>query len=338
MILKSDTLAETTDTLKGIAISAVLINHYLNINVSGNQSGFANQWIYLFFVISGYGLSHSLKKRFSAGISLTLLMQYYFSRFIRIFPLLWVAFFLTLWITNRNLSYWNLTGIHGSGFFWFIPAIVHCYLVAPLVHMAMRKHRMSFLLLPILVFVVINVLFKIPNINDEILDFFSFTHARLRGIYYPHVLFFVFGFYIHKALQKKIRSNITPTSIGAHSVFYLMLMGILIFMIIAKHYIFVLPEKLLPLATLPLLAYFALNYNIKNRIFAFLGSISYSIYLFHMSFYLLLSNLGKFPVNSLSELIVCLILFPIFLYICTYTEKLGQLVCIKFQQHTRVQK
>ena len=33
---------EPTNTLKGIAIIAVLINHYLNMNVSTDSSGFAN--------------------------------------------------------------------------------------------------------------------------------------------------------------------------------------------------------------------------------------------------------------------------------------------------------
>lgn len=105
MVVKSDTLTETTDTLKGVGISAVLINHYLNHNVSGDMKGFAAQWIFLFFVISGYGLSHSLEKRFSTGITLKFLILYYFSRFVRIFPLLWVAFFFNLWVTKQSLSY-----------------------------------------------------------------------------------------------------------------------------------------------------------------------------------------------------------------------------------------
>lgn len=89
----------------------------------------------------------------------------------------------------------------------------------------MRKDRSSFLLLPILVFVVINAFFRILNINDAILDFFTFTHANLGGIYFLHIFFFVFGFYIHRALQQNIRSNIIPTSLWMHYGFYLMLSG-----------------------------------------------------------------------------------------------------------------
>ena len=87
---------ESTNTLKGIAITAVLINHYLNRNLSGDYFGFATQWLSLFFMLSGYGIYLSLEKFSIENGKLTIknILSFYFLRIVRIFPLFIMAYIL----------------------------------------------------------------------------------------------------------------------------------------------------------------------------------------------------------------------------------------------------
>ena len=78
---------KTTNTLKGIAITSVLINHYLNNYVQGDSSGFANLWISVFFILSGYGLFHSFSQHKIESFTKKNLKTFYINRFLRIFPL-----------------------------------------------------------------------------------------------------------------------------------------------------------------------------------------------------------------------------------------------------------
>lgn len=83
---------EITVYLKGFAIASVLINHYVNAYLSDNLLGYANGIISLFFVSSGYGAAHSLKKY--DKINLPAVLDYYARRALRIYPLFWVSLLL----------------------------------------------------------------------------------------------------------------------------------------------------------------------------------------------------------------------------------------------------
>jgi peptidoglycan/LPS O-acetylase OafA/YrhL len=79
---------KATETLKGLAIITVLINHYLNDNFSNNYGGFANTTISIFFLLSGYGIYSTLNKRFADNkFSWQALGSFYYDRLIRVFPL-----------------------------------------------------------------------------------------------------------------------------------------------------------------------------------------------------------------------------------------------------------
>ena len=63
-----DTLS-VTNTLRGIGILVVLVNHYLTLNITGDNRGFAQLWIAVFFIVSGYGINYSLSRSsFKDGI------------------------------------------------------------------------------------------------------------------------------------------------------------------------------------------------------------------------------------------------------------------------------
>jgi peptidoglycan/LPS O-acetylase OafA/YrhL len=71
-------------------------------------------------------------------------------------------------------------------------------------------------------------------------------------------------------------------------------------------------------------------YLISNRItvhiFQRIGSISYSIYLFHKIFFLLVNKFSGYGKNSLVELCLILLFFPVFVYACSKLEFCGNYV------------
>jgi peptidoglycan/LPS O-acetylase OafA/YrhL len=71
------------------------------------------------------------------------------------------------------------------------------------------------------------------------------------------------------------------------------------------------------------LCIYSLVFSIENQLVGFLGRISYPIYLFHMSYYILLSKYGWFPKNSIQQFIMFLLLFPFFVFFCSHLDRFG---------------
>ncbi len=67
-----------TAYFRGFAIASIMINHYLNVYVKGDFSGFGNATITIFFILSGYGIYFSLERRFDD--------QTYSAPFPKLFP------------------------------------------------------------------------------------------------------------------------------------------------------------------------------------------------------------------------------------------------------------
>jgi peptidoglycan/LPS O-acetylase OafA/YrhL len=171
---------ETTNTLKGIAISAVLINHYLNLNISGDSTGFANAWIAIFFFLSGYGLFHSLTRHNLYNAREWFL--FYYQRIVRVFPLLWIAWFIDLIVRRGNISLWTPTGIHASGHYWFIPALLQCYLVSPVIYLAIKKRPIISLFTLLGILISVNYFLLGHQAPAFITKIAKFIHANWRGI------------------------------------------------------------------------------------------------------------------------------------------------------------
>ena len=123
--MKEDTLRQTTNYIKGIAILAVLINHYLNKYTSINSMDYASSILCFFFILGGYGLFYSLEKRFKNSekdYSFKKIGSFYLDRFLRIIPLYILAIILI-----SLLSLFEDPKIIFP-IYWFINAILICYL------------------------------------------------------------------------------------------------------------------------------------------------------------------------------------------------------------------
>ena len=199
------TTFEVTESIKGIAIIAVLLNHLINLHVASDFVGFANGIISVFFVFSGYGIYASLQK---SGVSLDdigikFLVHYYIIKIFRIFPLYCIAVYIESTYFNMDVSILTYAGIKSPGHYWFINAILHCYLIAPFAYILVAKNRL------ITTLIVISLLLVIINFatfyalhteggGKDINDPFNLVY---RGIVFSHVYVFIFGMLIAKALS-----------------------------------------------------------------------------------------------------------------------------------------
>ena len=319
---------DTTDTLKGVAISAVLMNHYMNLNISADWSGFAYQWVSVFFLLSGYGLFYSFEKRFHETITVKKLFTYYYGRLVRIFPLLWIAWFIQFIISRGDISYWIPLGINASGHYWFIPALLQCYLLSPLLYWSMKKNVTLTATLILIVFIVTNILFIGGYVPHIFMRLAKITNSKWMEMYFFHIIIFTGGLLIPTFLSAKKPADTVAKQEFHSASFWVFTLFIIAVFALLKYFSQISPFFrrelfILPLIMIIMLSGYALRYSIHNSLFKLLGRMSYSLYLFHMSYYLLVSNLGGFPENSLTELLVVAVLFPVFIFLCRHIEQYG---------------
>jgi len=317
---------DTTNTLKGIAISMVLTNHYLNLNMSGDFGGFADSFIHIFFILSGYGLHHSLYRRFSKQNNiLKSLLIFYYERIVRIFPLLWIALFVEKMIRGGTISPWTLIGVYGPGHYWFIPALLHCYFLSPLIYFSFRKKTAVPAAVFILIVVLLNLLIRGGHVPAKVIIILYYNIFFWKEIIFLDVAFFIIGFLVPFYIKSEDREY---NPIFNEILFWIFLILILSFTIVLKILSNIDPSfeiyfRYAPLPFAALLCIYGIHISIYNSFFRFLGKMSYSLYLFHISLYLLINRIGKFHRNSIEELTYLIVVFPLFLYICTKLEKLG---------------
>lgn len=329
---------QTTSTLKGIAISGVLVNHYLNLFVSGVSNGYANIGISIFFMLSGYGIFHSLDKYYIANpnkIFSNQLLLFYAHRIVRIFPLLWLAWLIEIFLRKGNLSFWIPSGVHAEHHYWFIPALLHCYFLAPFIYWGIKKNSMVFVIALLCGFALINSIIFYEVTPMMIKKIGRFAFPRWRGIYTLYILVFSAGCLIPYFADGK-REERNAGKRFRNILFWCFTFSIVSLVIISRRYgqndfpikiVF----DLLHFVFIAMLCVFSLVFSVRNKFFALLGRRSYSLFLFHMSFFLLLGKMGGFQPNAFEVFIWFLAGFPVFLFICNYLEKGGNYLNRKFK-------
>lgn len=317
---------DSTNTLKGIAIIAVLINHYLNINVSGNFVGFANVWLVIFFMLSGYGNEHSLSRIFKyQDEPLTCALIFYYQRIIRIFPLFWLAYILECLLFKKQISILTLLGYHASGHFWFVPALLQCYLIAPLVHILINKNRTASLILIIAVFVLSNMYLRSTIAPDSLLPVLKDMHVYWRNVYFLYIFIFSLSMLVPKAISQWHEISSREKAVY----FYLLATLVMAFMIFVKYrpvhpYLFnISTQTLVPMLVIIVAAIYLICNRISIPFVKWIGSISYSIYLFHLILYFSINKYFRLGKDSLAELCLVFMFFPLFLYGCSKLEQLS---------------
>lgn len=298
---------ETTNLLKSFAILAVCGNHFIIEFISREYGGYANGFIAIFFVLSGYGIFLSLEK--SKNISFSCLTAIFFQkRMLRIYPLFWFWCILH-GFSNGFLGFFALDFIHPKSP-WFIPAIVQCYILSiPLYYFSKcLKIATQF------VFIIIVLLFT---------NYFLFNegYSPIRAIGYRDMFFLhIFQFYLGFILaQIKIRPKIFQQNYS--HIFFICIFLFFVHETTSHNFIEfqgrnVFFPILFSISTVLLcFSFFQSNLKFNTRIFSFIGTYTYSIYLFHGVSFNILSKLDIIQKHNteLTGILIWILTFPLFI-------------------------
>ena len=319
---------DSINTLRGIAISAVVVNHYLNRNVSGDYFGFATHWISLFFIVSGYCIYTSLEKLLIVNnrIERRNVFKFYYLRIIRIFPLFWIAYIIQQLLLNQQIDVFSLLAIHGNGHLWFIPAILQCYIISPFVFILIYYNRLIALLLMLTLYICSNLIINLELIPESLLYLLNYLHLNWNNTYFLYISLFSLSMLLPQCIE-----NWEVIKRSEKRVYLLLLLSLtMIFLISVKRQseftmiydLFIV--TLIPLFFMIIFSIYLLANEFKLKILSWLGDMSYSIYLFHSIYFLLINIVFKYRRDSVEELLITLLLFPLFLIGCRMIENIGR--------------
>jgi peptidoglycan/LPS O-acetylase OafA/YrhL len=251
----------------------------------------------LFFIMSGFIMSHVYKQSFQLSVSLKNFRRFIVARFARIYPLhLFTLLILILLVASAgawnpveskasiptNLLLLHSFGIHNI-FTWNVPswsisAEWWAYMVFPLLALFIyRKKGAAIAILSLLVILIyLAIMFWLTRVNifdpgqprRTNLDV-TFDYGYLRGLGG-----FIFGMLIYEAYENRLLSKLFQKDITA--------LSIIIGIILSMH--FGLNDGIVIILFAALVYAFSLNQATvhticNNRLAQYLGKISYSIYL-----------------------------------------------------------
>jgi peptidoglycan/LPS O-acetylase OafA/YrhL len=270
------------DSLRGIAAFAVILFHYyyrypkiFNVENSLDIFYFGQYGVHLFFIISGFVISHSI-------VNLNSPVKFLKKRFLRLYPTYWICMTITYlivtffglpgrevafveWIGNF-LMVQSLFGIKSvDGVYWSLTVEVLFYcLISILIIKAFRKYS------DILVFlwigaIFINTVYKIPYFD-----------VLLNLKYGPYFIAGIIFSKLYYDQQYNIKNYIVLfLSILCAFIIDSTLIGCFIISILYCLFFLLTRNKLKPL---------------DNNLLVFMGSISYPLYLIHQNIgYVILS-------------------------------------------------
>lgn len=137
-------MRERTDFLRGLAILGIMLGHWFKPAFPAGEIIGGNGLVAIFFFLSGYGIFHSLDKAPGAGLAPKALGIFYLKRIKRLYPLFWLVVGLRFALSPSTRAEISVLTVLGLDFtapptLWFVPAIVQCYLAAPLLYLASRR-------------------------------------------------------------------------------------------------------------------------------------------------------------------------------------------------------
>jgi peptidoglycan/LPS O-acetylase OafA/YrhL len=320
-------LWEAIAYLRGVAIIAVMINHYLCCFIPGPYGGYANGMVSIFFIVSGVSIFYHFEKRYGGMLSPNIITFFIADRIIRIFPLYALSLYVSAHFFHWPHSLWEYLGIHTQNIYWFMPALLQCYIGAPLFYLAIkrvRKHS-DLLIGATLLFLTFSILltFVVPNVEFPYKELFIGQPPEYRGLYFAHVYLFIIGMMmplIIKRLQKK------PVPVQYKITFLVLFM---LFLHLTRIDYEAWATKLSSIVfifaacVMSILFIGSRTYLPCSKTICLLGKNSYALYLFHISYYYLLFNMQVITSDKVKGALYTIIFFPIFLACCIVIEKFG---------------
>lgn len=309
---------DVTTWLKGVAILSVLTNHFLDVYITKAFSGYANGIISLFFIISGCNMYFSLEQH--RHVNLSSVTYFFLKRFFRIYPLFWLSFVLVCVYHHRLYPAvtFFLPNFRTMITYWFINALIQCYLIAPLLYLFLRRYGVvKYSVGVTIVILFLNIYPSFSSITNEV--FF----VKYKWLFMLHILLFAIGMTFPLIIRRIERSMAIDNKIVILS-----LVVFLVFVHLTRHRGIVSPNAYLifvPLFVLSALWFCfcaILNFSIPSFrwVFVGIGTYSYSLYLFHFDYFFLLKRMGLVSQNNFMSMMSVLICFPIFCTFCYFLE------------------
>jgi len=304
---------KSLDGLRGLAVLIVLLSHSSNANWMFhsylNFKGIGKSGVYLFFLLSAYLLDRQIAIALRENkATKRYWYNYILRRFLRIYPL-----FLVSLIVHVVLNYFGFSNpislknnfidhfllLDGESIFWSIPVEFKYYIISPFIMIICHR----FLKWNLKSIAFLFILFMIVS------QFFEYTYGLTIYSTLRYLPIFIVGTYL--AISEVLDKNYFSSSKSKKRLDYLgVVMLSVFFLTIPKYFSFLFDVKVdfhhpgfyIPYSVLWAFVLLAAKFgrNILTKIFEFkplrfLGSISYSAYLFHMPVLLILRKIDLIP-------------------------------------------
>jgi len=332
---------EGIDILRGLAVSTVIVYHfYVLLGLTSLDSftyihSFGEFGVALFFIISGYLIYHSIEYTIThKGIKYGLI-TYIFHRLFRIIPAYYFNFFIVFIIAAYStdmLSTWPLhfiydqilahlsftsffiyktSGLGINGAYWTLSIEMLWYIIVPLLFIFIKKDRY-------LIFLFILSLLYLWGLDNHFFD--TIFHLNPEAHNYTLLLFywsfqlpgqliyFITGIFIYKYYK-----NNFPQNRYAQYFLFIIIFSIFIYLTTQKYFIesFTLRNIVILISTALIFILFY-QYKLKGlSLLAWIGKISYSLYLWHMPLLFLINKYilpYKFSLTTITILFLILLL------------------------------
>ncbi|MHB0914382.1 MAG: acyltransferase family protein [Thermoleophilia bacterium] len=334
---EADTRA-TTSYLRGVAILTIIIGHYALSYQSAFYERYLTEYsmvLALFFVLSGYGIVQSLERRYAAAPGRRVVAGFYFDRGFRIYVPYWLMLvtvsLFPISFSLRRLDLEVLSIYLGAPrIAWFVTAILVCYLLAPLLFRVLRRFGNRG-------FAVFNLLLLSVSLAASYLFIRGHDWSgnsvmvalTFRQFFLGHIVMFSFGMMLPAVAARygeRLRRSWSLLALSLAALllsFYLGRFGVRIY----------------PLFLVGTLSFCLMMVVIRpplplGRLIILLGTCSYTLYMFHRVFFMLLDEAGLTVDGSRASIVYTLLLSPLLVMFCVFLERLLRLTYARIRQQT----
>lgn len=332
-----------TEYIKGIVIGVVMMAHY----ASYYYFDVYNRWLFeyaseavsVFFILSGYGLYYSLDRRRARTAATRRLTDFYFRRALRIYPLYWLSLFITpLLLPGYGYEMLHEPSLHtlgiylafplvvAPGVYWFIPALMQCYLVAPLCFRLLKRLGTGRYLL--LAATGTALCFPGTYFVHSLAGRLHIDPQALlyRNFLFANILLFALGMAAPVMVERYRREPASYVWLAASLVLFLTAAYITRFpdLLFARSNLYFTPLFLWSAALFCFFMIAAAPPLPFGRGIAFAGRYSYPLFLFHRAAFGFLFLIGVIEVDSGVSLVATVLLMPLIMAACYLLERLSR--------------